>query len=227
MSARAYFAQYGLLLILVGSMVFSVEASHAQSLDTCELDLDLSADIDDCEAEEVRSAGWMRLGYPPAGSGLLQAGNLVGQVVLTPGTANEIRVAQILPTQASVWVSLQDARATLIPGEWIDVVLVRQSIANAYALSVVHWQSAGLSVTGTVLATSSSFTQANEVALNLGWSFGQGQVTVNVSGPGSTTLAVSRTGFGGTLPWLSLPHFPGGQVDLGTANVVSLSGSAQ
>lgn len=221
MCVRTSFARFISMLLLLSS----AECVHAQMLDSCDVDQVIS-DQGECDFED-RSDGWVRLGFPPAGTGLLQSGNLVGEVTLTPSATNEIRIAQILPTQAAVWLSRQDTRATLIPDEWIDVVLVRQSTANTYVLSVKHWQSEGLSVTGRLLGTSASFTQAGALSLDLGWSFSQGQVTLNVGGPGSMTLALSRSGFGSTLPWLSLPHFPGGLADLGTSSIASLSGAAE
>lgn len=225
MSIRPLYAQSSLLLILFGAWLLCASPASAQTLDTCEIDLDLSVeDIGECEE---RTDGWLRLGFPPASAGLATAGNLSGELTLTPGAANEIRIAQILPTQPAVWLARQDARATLLPDQWINVVLVRQASANSYAVSVVHWREEGLGVVGTVLATSSTFTQSGPIALSVGWGYNQGQVTVNVSAPGSTTLAATRSGFGSTLPWLSLPHFPSGHVDLGTASVGTLSGAAQ
>ncbi|MCU0757500.1 MAG: hypothetical protein MUE46_20725 [Xanthomonadales bacterium] len=200
----------------------------AENLDACELDLDrVSEHLDSCEyEEEERSASWIRLGYAPGGAGLLQNGSLLGQLQLTPGTANEVRIAKIQPTQPAVLVSTEEAWATAIPDEWIDVVLVRQGSADTYALSVVRWVSQGLSMSSTVLATSTSFTQTGALDLAVGWSFAAGQVTVNFTGPASTTLNVQYSTFGSSLPWLSLPHFPSGNAEVAAVSLQSLSGSA-
>lgn len=206
-------------VLLLGS------TAQAQSLDACELDLDRPRDADDCGQDHIRSAGWMRLGFAPEATGLLTSGSLGGQLQLTPAAATEVRIAQIQPTQPTVWLSLLDVRATLVPEEWIDVVLVRGPSADSYTLAIVRWVAQGLSVTPSVLGTSSSFTQSGALQLSVGWSYSQGVVTVDVSGPGNTSLGVQQAGFGSSLPWLSLPHFPAGNAELSAVSLQGLSGS--
>lgn len=224
MSVRHLATRISILAVAAFLVLFPAIAP-AQSLDACELDLDRKGDIGDCEQQHERSPGWIRLGHDPDGAGLLQNGSLLGQLQLTPGTANEVRLAQIQPTLPAVSLLAESAWATLIPDQWIDVVLVRQASADTYAISAVRWVSQGLSVSGTVIATSTSFTQSGALSLSVGWSFDQGQVTVNVVGPGATTLSVQQTAFGSSLPWLTLPHFPAGNADLAAVSLQRLSGS--
>lgn len=215
------------LRLLVCATLLSAAHASAQSLDACELDLDLlgTAVDEECDLEE-RSAGWGRFGFDPAGSGLLTAGSLVATVAVLPGSNSEVRVARLQPTQPVVWLSTQDTRATLVPDEWIDVVLVRPS-PGTRALALVHWQLQGLSANVTTLAQSAAVTVSGPLDLTIGWSYAAGQATVTVTGLGSTTLSANRTGFGAALPWLSLPHFPLPTTEFESATLASVSGSAQ
>lgn len=198
----------------------------AQTLDACELDLDRKRDSEDCDMDE-RSSGWLRLGYPPAGLGLLNGGNLSVQLSVTPGAAGETRLARIQPTQPVVYMSLNEATATLIPDEWIDVVLVRDAQPDRYSVVLMHWSVAGLSSIGSPLASSAAFTQAGGLNFSVAWTLAQGQLTLNLTGPAGTSLSVQRSGFGTSLPWLTVPYFPNGNADLVSANLLGVSGSAQ
>lgn len=224
MSFRHLITRISVLALLSAGLLLC-STVQAQSLDACELDLDRAQDAEGCGQDHIRSAGWMRLGFAPDAAGLLTAGNLSGQIQLTPASASEVRIAQIQPTQPTVWLSLLDVRATLVPETWIDVVLVRGQSADSYSLAIVRWVAQGLSVTPTVLGTSSSFTQSGALELSVGWSYSAGEVTVNVTGPGSTSLGVQQANFGSSLPWLSLPHFPSGNAELSAVSLQGLTGA--
>jgi hypothetical protein len=226
MYTRHLLTRISVLSLLAVALLLPTLAS-AETLDACELDLDRrSQQADDCEIHE-RSPSWIRLGHAPDGAGLLQSGSLVGQLQLTPAASTEVRLAQIQPTQPTVWVSSEETWATLMPNEWIDVVLVRQGSPDTYAVAVLRQVTQGLTISSSVLATSASFTQSGALSLSVGWSFSQGQLTVLFTGPGSTTLSVQQSGFGSSLPWLNVPHFPQGNADVSAVSLLSLSGSAQ
>lgn len=218
-------ASISLRLLAGASLLAAASNAAAQSLDACELDLDLLGTTIDEECDlEGRSAGWARFGFDPAGMGLLTAGAVAATLAVLPGSGPEVRVARLQPTQPVVWLSTQDTRAALIPDEWIDVVLVRPT-PETRALALVHWQLQGLSVNLTTLAQSPAVAASGPLDLTIGWTYAAGQATITVAGLGNVTLSATRSSFGTALPWLSLPHFPLPIADFGSATLASVSGS--
>lgn len=208
------------------SLLLNLPCAFAQSLDACDLDLDLLDVVrDECDPVE-RSAGWARFGFDPAGAGLLTGGSLSGSIAVVPGSSSEIRIARLQPTQPVVWLVPQETRATAIQDEWLDVVLVRESPAS-WRIAIVRWVMQGLSASATTLAQSGTIDETGPLNLSIGWNYSSGVVTVSVSGIGANPLTATRSGFGDALPWLSLPHFPSPTADFQSASIGGISGSAQ